>query len=250
LTDLASGNQFSTNSQISVSTSLDSTVVVTALLSGSSSNLIAGTLLFSESYPNVLIYVGTRAPIGYVGDLTGGSAAENDSSYKGRILTYLTSAGSCSKSALELKLLSYPNVSRGYALTRVPGFVEIWVDSLLALSALQIADLLIYIKPFVAAGIIPIVSQAKRKLANFTIKVVPFSLDQTDLSVLSSQLFDLVQARFEQLSLGETVLIESIVSAVSPLVRSVTVSLPTAPYLVGLDELLILNDLQITYPTA
>jgi hypothetical protein len=249
LVDFSNGNQYVVVvSDATVYSNTEVRLLVKALLSGSASNVPAGTKLFCLERPEIQFVVGSTHLSGYLGDLTGGRDTESDSTYRQRVGQYLASTNTGSKQELTLKLQQYPLVTKAFVKTVAGGYVELWVDSLDLLTPSQLQELKTYISPFVAAGVVPILGQVTQRRLNLTLIVEPFRGLNADLSVLTENINTLVGTIIGALSVGETFYTEAIVNAVRPFVRSVVVTGVGSSVAAGVGELLVPGDIKVTYP--
>lgn len=251
LIDLQTGEQYTTLStpNINILDTSEVQVPVRAVLEGSNANVSAGTQLYAPNFPRVSFVVGLDRYNGvYRGDISGGADAELDEIYRLRLLQYFSQGPTSSEANLLLKLQDYPLVSRAFVRTTSPGFVEIWLDSAQLYTETQLKEVYEYVLPYLSVGVIPVVSQVRRKVVDVEVSVTPFRASYSDLSALSNQIRASVETYFSSLSLGSTLYQSRVISAVRPLVREVILRDPTEDISVGLDEIVSLGVINVVYP--
>lgn len=238
LSSLVSGLQFKViTKSVTAVTLFETSLTIEALEPGSQSNLIAGTQLYSSSFPNVCFRVGTRHTDRYYGDLIGGQDRENDDQYRARAIQALTSPAISSKNNVLNKLRQYPLVDRAFVKTRAAGIVEIWLDSAEQYTASQKAEVLNYITPYIAAGAIPMLVQASRRTVDVTVDIKPFSYT-SDLSTVTNQIKNAINNLLLSLDIGVGVSVSAINQSFSTLVRESRILAPTEDITCGPDEIL------------
>lgn len=248
LINVSTGLSFITTSASVTAVNLfESLVNVVAIEAGSASNLPAGTQLYSADYPNVCFRVGETNNDIYLGDILGGENKETDNEYRTRVITLLSNPATASTNNLIAKLREYPAVDRAYVNTRTPGVIEIWVDGATSYTATETEDLLTYIKPYLAAGVIPFISQARRKSVNVTLDIKPFSTNTSDLTTLSNRVATSITNLIFGLAVGEGLLVSDIKRSVSALARSVSVVYPTENVTAQINEILVPGEIKYIY---
>jgi uncharacterized phage protein gp47/JayE len=250
LVELTTGLEFITvnTTQVSINTLVETQIDLNALQIGSSSNLPAGTRLFSLTIPGVRFIVGQTRTTQYNGDLVGGSDLESDESYRSRIGLWLSSRSSASSSELLLKLLEKDQVDRAFVKTSVGGLVEIWVDSVSTLTNTEIDELRDSVIPFVAAGTVPVVIQANRIRLNFELIIEPFRGTAVNLQELTPQLNSIIRSVIDSLDVSAPLFKASLVDAIKPFVRSVVIVGIPRVVRSGLGNILVPGDIKVTYP--
>lgn len=239
LINVSTGLSFRTTSASVTAVNLfESLINIQAVEFGTSSNLVAGTQLYSADYPDVCFRVGATHTEVYEGDLLGGQDIETDNAYRSRVLSLISNPSSSSSSSLVRLLRDYPLVDRAYVKTTVPGIVEIWVDASTIYTEAQRQELLDYISTYLPVGVIPFISQARRKPVNITLDIQPFSNNNNDLSALSNRVTSNLTNLILNLDVGESLSVGDIRRSVSSLARQVTVVYPTADIVCRIDEIL------------
>lgn len=249
LINVSTGLSFRTTSASVTAVNLfESLINVEAVEFGSSSNLSAGTQLYSADFPDVCFRVGSaNTNNGYEGDLVGGQNIESDNAYRSRVLSLLSNPSSSSSSSLVNILRQYPLVDRAYVKTTVPGVVEIWVDAGTVYTDAQKQELLDSISTYLPVGTIPFISQARRKAVNITLDIQPFSNNSNDLSTLSNRITTSLTNLILNLDVGESLSVGDIKRAVSALARQVTVVYPTADAICRSDEILAPGEFKFVF---
>jgi uncharacterized phage protein gp47/JayE len=252
LTHLSTSLQFYTLNQanITVAPNVETVVRIRALEVGSDSNLSAGTNLYADDYSSTKFVIAYKRENEYIGDLTGGNDEESDEAYRYRIAQVLGSSSTSSENYLLQKLLEYPLVERGFVRTKVGGFVEIWVDASTNYTQSQKDELIAYIKPHVNAGIVPIIIQAERIRVDIELYIEPFRNTTTNLEDLTRQVSSSVKSYIQNLAIGEGISISSLVEKISPIARKINVNQPPKDVIVSLNQIIVLGNLKITYPTV
>lgn len=229
---------------------LETVLPVTALNPGVSSNLVSGTRLFAPDFPDTRFIVGSTRSDTYYGDLNGGQDEESDLSYQTRLIAYLSRSSSSTKSTIEARLLTYPLIDKVFVQTRTAGIVEIWVDSDLVYTEAQRNEILEFIRPDIAMGIIPIIIQARRKIVDIHLDMRPYGGQQGDLNNLTQRVKTIISATINALSIGDTLSPNILEGLISPLVRSLKIVTPTEDVSSASDEIIVLGDLKVTYPAS
>lgn len=248
LVNVSSGLSFATTSASVTAVNLfESLINVQAIEFGISSNLVAGTQLYSADFPEVCFRVGATHNESYEGDLLGGQNIETDNAYRTRVLGLISNPSSSSTSSIVRLLRDYPLVDRAFVRTTVPGVVEIWVDAGTIYTNAQRQELLDYVSPFLPVGALPFITQARRKLVNITLEVQPFSNNNNDLSNLSNRITSNLTNLILNLDVGESLSIGDIRRSVSSLARQVTVVYPTADAVCRADEILSPGEFKLVF---
>lgn len=249
LTHLDSGQQYITTQTVAINDFAETPIAVIAAINGSNGNLAAGTPLYSDDFQDVDFVVGFSHPSSgeYCGNLTGGRDSESDTEYRLRLGDNIIASGSSSTVAIENKLLEYPGVNRAFVRTRVPGVVEIWVDVFEGFTPAQQLQVQEFIKPFLGAGIIAMISEVTRKPIDVSIAVTPFT--NADLQDLTEQIGALARNVFNQLEAGDSFVPSTVQTAIAPLAVSVTISNPTENVTALPDELITWQNILVTYPS-
>mgnify|MGYP006282150957 CR=1 FL=1 len=243
-----SNRQYVTQNAVALTVSyVEVPVKVEALLAGYLGNLGAGTRLYSTQYPGVSFVVGnSRSDLNtYTGDITGGTDVEDDDRFRTRIASWMLSHSTCAKAMVLNRLLTFPGVAKAFTVTRAGGVLELWVDSPSTFNAAQKLELTNYVLPYIAAGIVPAVSQITRKAVDISLSVVPYV--GTDLDVLSSRFRQIILSFINKLELGQDLSIDSLSKVLSPLASKVSIS-PTKDVVASVGEMIVLGNLDITYP--
>ena len=222
-------------------------VKVEALLAGYLGNLKAGTRLYSTQYPGVSFVVGNSHTESntYTGDITGGTDVEDDDRFRSRIASWMLSHSTCAKAMILNRLLTFPGVTKAFTVTRAGGVLELWVDSPSTFNAAQKIELTNYVLPYIAAGIVPAVSQITRKTVDLSLSVVPFA--GTDLDTLSSRFRQIILSFINKLEIGQDLSIDSLSNVLTPLASKVVIS-PAKDVLANVGEMIVLGNLDVTYP--
>ena len=250
LVHLPTGLQFTTNNSVSVLNLYEVSIPVTAVEFGSSSNLVAGTPLYSPTYPDVCFHVGSSRTDAYYGDLLGGRDTESDETYRQRLLQTYAEGPSSSERNLLRKLLTYPLVERAFVRTRVAGVVEIWVDAATLYTESQRTEMLNYVRTYLAAGAVPTLLQAKRRSVSLTLDVKPFASSAEDLSQLSRRLTSVITSFFSALELGQPLSLQGLIQTLAPLVKEVFITYPTQDVTCGFNEILVPGEIKFTFPSS
>lgn len=251
LTDLSSGLQVITQEAVTTSTLVATTILVQAASKGSAYNMSAGTKLFNQSYPDInFIVASAKLSNGtYEGSLTGGRDSESDSSFRERLLARLVSVNQpASKNFLRSVLLAYPGVSRAYVKTRAGGIVEVWVNTIDGFTSEELTSLRDYLLPLIPVGIILSLNKSRIKSFPLSLKVVPFSSSLSDLTSLTQQISTSVKSYVSSLDIADSIPLSRVTQLVKPFVQSVSIISPSNDITAGLDEILVLSSLDISYP--
>lgn len=251
LINISTGLQFTTvTTSVTVSDLFESSIRVNAVSTGFESNLVAGTQLYSADYPDVCFRVGNVRTDTYYGDLLGGRPQESDEDYRQRLVGILTSSTLSSTDNLLRKLNEYPLVDRAYVKTRVPGVVEIWVDAASNYSQSQKQELLTYVEPYIAAGVVPSLIQARRHLVDINLTVRPYNVSNKELSDLTDRLTSVITNYILSLDIGQDLQLSLLLQAVSFLARDVTITFPLSDVTVQPTEVVALRDIKYTFNSA
>lgn len=252
LTELDTGLQFYTEEAESLVEFVSTTVRVQATTAGSEYNLPAGTRLYCEQFPFLVVNVGSvRLQTGeIVGGLAGGRGAEPDFSFRDRLLTnMLLTRLPASTAVIRNMLQQEENVTRSFVKTRVGGIVEVWVNTLFLFSEDERRSLQERIQAVVPAGIIVVVSEFKIKTFDISLKVLPFNSSANNLTFLNNQISSVYQRLVNSLDLGEGLTKNTLLEAVKPFVQRVTLLSPTEDQVPALDEALVLSSTNVSYPS-
>lgn len=251
-TELNTGLQFYTEEAESLVEFVSTTVNVRATATGSEYNLQAGTRLYCEQFPFLVVTVGSvRLPNGDLsGSFAGGRGAEPDFSFRDRLLTnMLLTRLPASTAVIRSILQQQQNVTRSFVKTRVGGIVEVWVNTVFLLSESERRNLQQKIQDIVPAGIIVVVSQFKIKTFDISLKVLPFNSSANNLNSLNNQISSVYQRLVNSLDLGERLTKNTLLEAVKPFVQRVTLLSPTEDIVPALDEALVLSSTHVSYPS-
>lgn len=247
LIDVSSGLQFATiNNAVNAVSLFESLVAVQAVEFGGASNLPAGTQLYSVDYPDVCFRVGSTHTDDYYGDIIGGQDLESDVAYKRRLAAYMASSALSSADVLVRKLREYPLVDRAFVKTRAAGIVEVWVDAAINYTDAQRQELLSYIRPYLAAGTLPIIVQANRRSVNITLDVKPYGTT-SDLSTLSNLLTNSINNLIFSLGVGESLTLAQLRTAIAGFAKEVQIIYPVEDIRCGSTEILTVGEIKLTF---
>lgn len=183
---------------------LDTRVAVTALEGGTASNLPAGTFLLIQGQPRVSSYVGTerKADGSYCTPLSGGSNLENDLQLRIRATSYIQSRRGTTVRSIRSELMKDPSIEWVHIRERLPGLIEVWLDSPVPLSPSVIKALTSVVDSIRPAGVLASVFQVSR--FNLSIEVRLSISVNLDSERANSQLSSAIESYLFELSLGTT----------------------------------------------
>lgn len=227
-------------------------IKVEAVNAGSLGNVVAGTMMFSPGLSNVVFKVGAQQQLNnVVGDISGGRDLESDEAYRRRVIQFLTQGPYSSTQYIENKLLEYPNVERAFVYTPAPGVCEIWVDSSsIVYTENQIEELYRYISPYLTLGVIPLISQARRKPVDISLDITPYRAGVRSFDALSIQIKEVIKAYIQRLRVGQTLLVSELHSLIRPLVSSLSIKEPMSNVTSSLNEIIVAGVISINYPIS
>lgn len=234
---------------ITLRPTLQTPIRVEAVNAGSQGNIIAGALMFSPTLSNVVFKVGISQQLdNIVGDISGGRDLESDDAYRRRVIQFLTQGPYSSTQYIENKLLEYPNVERAFVYTPAPGVCEIWVDSSsIVYTENQVQELYNYISPYLTLGVIPLISQARRKPVDINLDIIPYRAGAVSFDALSLQIREVIKAYIQRLRVGQTLLLSELYSLIRPLVSSLSITKPADDVTSTLNEIIVAGVIRVNY---
>jgi hypothetical protein len=187
---------------ISAAPLVETRVPVAAILGGSAGNLPAGTFLLYSSSIRVDCYVGTeRKSTGeYCTPLSGGSNIETDFQLRIRAINYIQSRRGTTVGAIQSELLRDPSIEWAYIRERLPGLIEIWVDSPVPLGELSLRAIRSTVDNLRPAGVLASVFQANRLNIDIAVKLSVNAINSSELT--NARVSSVVEAFLFQIPLG------------------------------------------------
>jgi len=248
LTDNQTGLQFTTINRIVV-TAQRGVGSIEATEFTPLANLQAGRELFSSVFPNVRFIIGTSFDpflSVYRGDLVGGSYRETDSELRSRIIDTLSSLASSTAQAIELGALNINGISRVAVSENNPGlgYITVYINNSQQSVINKVKRELDIIKPI---GVAVQVKAFESVAVNIALTITTFS--NTSTVTLNNQISSSLQTYFNTISQNSTLTREAIAGVVLnvPGVINVAVTTPTDNIFIGPNEILTLNNINITY---
>lgn len=240
LTHLATGLQFITTDEVTVTNTFDTYTQVYATTRGETANLNAGTPLYSDTYPQITFTVGLeKRPDGsYCGALTGGKLQENDREFRERISEIRSNQGPTLSSVLN----AYLPIDRAWITTLSPGFVQVYIDTPSELTPEFEEELRGLVQDFLAPGTYIVFTKVTSKPIDLDIQVVMYSNTNPDSDIRNA-----LTDYFESLEPGQLLYPAAIASIIKPFVYAVSVVTPNQPVLLKPGELPQLSDISICY---
>jgi uncharacterized phage protein gp47/JayE len=179
-------------------------VPIQAARLGKEYNLPAGTKLVIPNYPSVKAYVGShRNDTGALcGDLKRGRSNETDDSLRERIIDFILNKRATTNTALTNLLIQDPAVTWVSISSPLPGYIEVWVDSVTPLTSSQKDRLTELIKNNIAAGISFSIKQPQKQLVEINYLVNP--IQGFNITELTERIITITNNYFNNLTINTT----------------------------------------------
>lgn len=248
LTDNQTGLQFTVLQRITL-TAQRGVGTIECVEFTSLGNIEAGRELFSSLFPNIKFIIGTSYDpflSTYRGGLIGGSERETDNQLRERIVTTLSTLTTSTVNALKLAALNINGVSKVNVVENNPGlgYITVYINNSQKSILNQVKTILNNTKPVGVA----------LQIKSFTSVAVDIDLTITSYSTantvnLNNQISSVIQTLFNSLNSGSVLSREVISGTVIniPNVVNVAVTNPTSNVEILSNEILTLNNLNITY---
>lgn len=248
LTDSQTGLQFTVVQRITL-TAQRGVGTIECVEFTSLANLEAGRELFSSLFPNIRFIVGTSYDPFlslYRGGLIGGSERETDNKLRQRIIRTLSTLSTSTVNALELAALNINGVSRVNIVENNPGlgYITVYINNSQKNILNQVKSILNNTKP---VGVAIQIKSFSSVSVDIGLTVTAFSTANT--VNLNNSISAAIQSLLNNLGSGSTLSREAIAGAVLNVqnVVNVAVTNPTSNITISSNEILSLNNLNITY---
>jgi uncharacterized phage protein gp47/JayE len=171
---------------------------------GKEYNLAAGTKLVIPNYPSVKAYVGShRSDTGSLcGDLKKGRSDETDDSFRERIIDFILNKRATTSTVLTNLLIQDPAVSWVSISNPLPGYIEVWIDSVSSLTSAQKDRLTEQIKNNIAAGISFSIKEPQKQLVEINYLVNP--IQGFNITELTERIITITNNYFNNLTINTT----------------------------------------------
>lgn len=248
LTDNQTGLQFTVVNRISLIAQRGIGTIECVEFTGLA-NLNAGRELFSSLFPNTKFIIGTSYDPFlslYRGGLIGGSERETDDQLRQRIINTLSTLSTSTINALELAALNVNGVSKVTVVENNPGlgYITVYINNSQKSILNQVKSRLNNTKP------VGVAIQIK-SFTSITIDIdlTVTSYNSTNTVNLNNKISAAIQTLLNGLSSNSTLSREAIAGSVInvPEVINVAVTNPTSNIEILSNEILTLNNLNITY---
>jgi uncharacterized phage protein gp47/JayE len=248
LTDNQTGLQFTVISRIALTADRGVGTIECVEFTGLG-NIEAGRELFSSLFPNIKFIIGTSYDpflSVYRGGLIGGSERETDNQLKERIVTTLSTLSTSTVNALKLAALNINGVSKVNIVENDPGlgYITVYVNNSQKSILNQVKTILNNVKP------VGVALQIKSfSIVSVDIDLTITSYNTTNTVNLNNQISSAIQTLFNNLNSGAVLSKEVIAGTVIniPNVINVAITNPTSNIEILSNEILTLNNLNITY---
>lgn len=211
LTDLSTGRQYITDSEVSLPAFVEKSISLTAVKEGSSQNVTSGTVLFNSEFQNVRFIAGShRDDYGEVcGDIKGGRERESDEQLRQRVINRISNTRTNSEYLIKSIVLSEDDILWVDILTPLPAFFEVWVEPSSSLSEERLSYLNSLVKLNRAAGVMSEVKEVKKKGIDFDVTVFP-EREGLNLDQLTSTVRGKVYEYLYRLSVGDNFVVDDL----------------------------------------
>lgn len=216
LIDPISGLQFFIDSDVekTVNTLSEYHLSIQAARIGKEYNLPAGTKLVIPNYPSIKAYVGShRNETGALcGDMKNGRSNETDESFRERIIDFILNKRATTSNALTNLLIQDPIVTWVSISSPLPGYIEVWVDSVNPLTSAQKERLTELIKNSIAAGISFSIKQPQRQFIEINYLLTP--VQGFNITSLTDRIITTTNSYFNNLSINTLLDINELIALV------------------------------------
>lgn len=178
LTDLSTGNQYSVTSSVKYVNYLgEQAFDVIALNTGSNYNLDAGTKLTASFDSSLSILVGSNRTADGVltGDISNGVDKETDQELTQRFINLVTGTRFSTSLALRDFVLSQNNITFVSIDNPLPGYINIWYDSSIPFTTLNVDNLRNTISNEIPAGVQFNLKSVTKQLVDIKLRISNFN---------------------------------------------------------------------------